>query len=306
MTRRRLIAFICAVLLLAQSLVSPASLAVAQVLPQEKIDPALRHRMQADPTAVLPVIVEMQSPAANAGASNVARANEALDLLRQFAVAVAALSLIDGAAGFANASGIEAISLVPSVAYIHHDATVVPLSDESVASSAAGAEIPPLPTLPPLPTPTPAPSATPNATPTPEPTATPTATAAPEPTATPTATATPEPTATPSPPETPAATPPPAAPQSKTSAVYPTVVRADQVQQQGTTGRGVTVGSGVGVAVGAGVGVAVAVAVGAGVGVAVAVGVGVGRGDKVGSGGISARVTDDGTDASESGTTVAS
>jgi serine protease AprX len=249
MTGRRLIAVICAVLVLAQSLVSPASQAAAEALPQEKIDPALRYRMQADPMAVLPVIVEMQSPVPNTGASNVARANEALDLLRQFAVPVAALSLIDGAAGFADASGIEALSLVPTVAYIHHDATVVPLFDAPAAPSVTRAEIPPLPTLPPPPIPTPTPASTPAPTPTPAPSATPTVTPTPEPTVTPT----PEPTVTPTPEPTATSTPGPApsqtvegqsqsaAPHSQGSAVYRSVVMADQVQQQGTTGRGVTV-----------------------------------------------------------------
>src|SRR5437899_10308377 len=60
------------------------------------------------------------------GAPNVGRALEALDLLRFNGVPVAALSLIDAAAGFANAAGIDALSLVPTVAFIHHDATVGP------------------------------------------------------------------------------------------------------------------------------------------------------------------------------------
>jgi serine protease AprX len=248
MTGRRLVAVICAVLVLAQTVVSPGSLAVAEILPQDKIDPVLRNRMQADPVALLPIIVEMQSPAANTGASNVVRAVEAMDLLRQLAVPVAPLSLIDGAAGFADASGIEALSLVPAVAYIHHDATVVPLSDPSVLPSSARAEIPPLPTLPPIiPTPTPAPTLTPTpvptppATPSPTPTATPTGTPTSAPTATPSATPSPETTASPTPSETPSPTPSPAAPQSQSFAVYPTVVGADEAQRQGASGRGVTV-----------------------------------------------------------------
>src|SRR5205807_1376885 len=92
-----------------------------------KIDPALLDLMQANPLALLPVIVEMEHPLPPfVGAPNVGRAMEALGLLRAFGVPVAELSLIDGAAGFANAAGIDAISLTPSVAFIHHDATVVP------------------------------------------------------------------------------------------------------------------------------------------------------------------------------------
>src|SRR3989475_405983 len=83
--------------------------------------------MQANPQALLPVIVEMQHPTAPfVSAPNVDRALAALDLLRQYGIPVAALSLIDGAAGFANAAGINAMSLVPTVARIHHDATVGP------------------------------------------------------------------------------------------------------------------------------------------------------------------------------------
>src|SRR5437879_1199713 len=101
--------------------------APAQLAAEEKIDPALRDLMQANPQALLPVIVEMQHPTAPfVSAPNVDRALGALDLLRQYGIPVAALSLSDAAAGFANAAGINAISLVPTVARIHHDATVGP------------------------------------------------------------------------------------------------------------------------------------------------------------------------------------
>jgi serine protease AprX len=106
----------------------PAALpTVAQSLIADKIDPALRALMAADPLKILPVIVEMQQPLPPfIGAPNVNRALEALDLLRLNGIPVAALSLIDAAAGFANAAGIGALSLVPTVAFIHHDATVGP------------------------------------------------------------------------------------------------------------------------------------------------------------------------------------
>src|SRR5437667_245316 len=93
----------------------------------EKIDPALLALMAADPQKLLPVIVEMQHPLPPfLGQANVSRALEALDLLRLYGIPVAELSLIDGAAGFANAAGISALSLAPTVAFIHHDATVGP------------------------------------------------------------------------------------------------------------------------------------------------------------------------------------
>src|SRR6266446_7692901 len=100
---------------------------VAVTVNPDKVDPALRALMQADPLALLPVIVEMQQPLPPfVGAPNVDRALEALDLLRLYGIPVAALSLIDAAAGFANAAGISAVSLVATVAFIHHDATVGP------------------------------------------------------------------------------------------------------------------------------------------------------------------------------------
>ena len=131
MNRRRLLGIGCALVALALAPAAPP--ARAQLLPpppagiEDKIDPALLALMQADPLALLPVIVEMQPPLPPfLGAPNVNRALEALDLLRLYGVPVAALSLIDGAAGFANAAGINAVSLVPTVALIHHDRTVGP------------------------------------------------------------------------------------------------------------------------------------------------------------------------------------
>ena len=140
---------------------------------------------------------EMHHPAAPfAPAPNLDRANEALGLLRQYGIPVGALSLLGSAAGFANASGISALSLLPTVAYIHHDATVGPLSGAAEAPPAVRAEIPPPPTLPPSPPiPTVVPTASPA--PTPVPTADPTPTPITAPTPEPTATPTPEPTAAP-------------------------------------------------------------------------------------------------------------
>jgi len=198
MSRRRLLGISCALVVLALAPVPAAPPAHAQslVLPPppvivpppppvivpppppvivpplpvadvNKIDPALLDLMQANPLALLPVIVEMEHPLPPfVGAPNVGRAMEALGLLRAFGVPVAELSLIDGAAGFANAAGIDAISLTPSVAFIHHDATVGPRQS---------------------------------------------------------------------------AAPPAAAPPDQVSAVYPSVVNADQVRQQGIDGSGVTV-----------------------------------------------------------------
>jgi len=237
-----------------------------------KIDPALRALMQARPLSLLPVIVEMQPPAPPfSAAANVDRANEALDLLRLNGTAVAGLSLIDAAAGFASSTGINAISLMPTVAYIYYDATVAPASE--VANTARTVTLDPLPTpspLPTLPLPTPTPLPTPLLTPTPTPTVAPTPTPTPVPTVAPTPTPlptpTPTPVSTPTPAPTPAPTAAPTAPAptpsptvdpsatppvtqtattspdpSPAAAVYPREVKADQAWSQGRTGRGVTV-----------------------------------------------------------------
>jgi len=145
MRRRRLLGIACALAALvlapaasplrAQLLVPPPPPAPVLTPPpapvpsiiEDKVDPALRALMAADPQRLLPVIVEMQQPLPPfIGAPNVDLALQALDLLRFNGVAVAPLSLIDSAAGFANAAGIAALSLAPTVAFIHHDATVGP------------------------------------------------------------------------------------------------------------------------------------------------------------------------------------
>ncbi len=277
MRGRRLIGIGCvlATVLLAVTPMVPTARAETV---QNKIDPALRERMQAHPLSLLPIIVEMEpATAPTAGAANVDRANEAMDLLRLYGTPVAGLALIDSAAGFANAPGIEAISLSPTVAYVHLDATVAP---------ALGLEplpTPPPPTLPPLPLPTAPPTPAPTAPPTPVPTAAPTSVPTPTPTPVPTPAATPVPTPTLAPTPTPTPDPTPTPPESPTpvpttsptaeptttptpaptqavnesastetptptptasaqgSAVYSQAVNADKVRSQGTTGRGVTV-----------------------------------------------------------------
>jgi serine protease AprX len=120
MNVQRLLVVACALMALG------VATARAQVLVGSKIDPALREMMQADPQALLPVIVEMQQPLPPFVDANVGRALGALQLLRLHAISVAALPLIDAAAGFSDALGISALSLVPAVAFIHHDRTIGP------------------------------------------------------------------------------------------------------------------------------------------------------------------------------------
>ena len=138
MKRRLLIALafivlpaISAAQLLPPPVILPPPPPPAPTLIEAKIDPDLRALMQANPLAPLPVIVEMQAPVAPFGCPaslnpNVCRALEALGLLTLNGTPVAALSLINSAAGFANAAGIGALSLVPTVAFVHHDRTVGP------------------------------------------------------------------------------------------------------------------------------------------------------------------------------------
>src|SRR5437867_2140479 len=273
MRRRRVIGIGCVLVTLALVLLPTAPPARAESAAPDKIDPALSALMQAHPLSLLPVIDEMQQPAVPfVGVTNVNRANEALDLLRLYGTPVAGLALIDSAAGFANAPGIEAISLVPTVAYIHLDATVAPtVLDPLPTPSPLPALSPaPTPTATPVPTPTPAATATPDPTPaptpaptpiptpdpTPAPTPTPTPIPTPDPTPAPTPTPTPVPTDTPTPTpvrtDTPTPSPTPPVTQATSnetptptpttqtlgSAVYPHVVNADQLWSQGTTGSG--------------------------------------------------------------------
>src|SRR5438477_63105 len=159
--RMRLIGFSCALALIALALVPMLPPSRALTNAPEKIDPALQTMMTARPLALLPVIVEMQPPTASVG--NVDRANQALDLLRLNGAAAVGLPLLGSAAGFANAAGIDALSLVPTDAYIHYDATVVPDVVVPDAASNRTLDPPPAPTpsISPLPTPTPTPTASP-------------------------------------------------------------------------------------------------------------------------------------------------
>ena len=92
----------------------------------DKVAPALRALSLTDSLALLPVIVEMQPAVPPVAGGNVVLANQALDLLRLYGVAAAALPLINSAAGFANAAAIDTISALPGVAFVHSDLTVGP------------------------------------------------------------------------------------------------------------------------------------------------------------------------------------
>jgi serine protease AprX len=100
---------------------------VAASSSQQKIEPQLLTDMTANPLEMIPVIVEMRSatPPFTPG-SNETLANQAVSLLNANGHAFGALSIIQGAAGIADAAEITALSALPQVATIEEDAVVRP------------------------------------------------------------------------------------------------------------------------------------------------------------------------------------
>jgi serine protease AprX len=104
-----------------------ASLGVAQAADRPKIAPVVLAQMQAQPLQRLPVIVEMKPPKMQlADGSNFDLAQQALGILQSHGQAFGSLPIIGGAAGYANAAEIQAISLLPQVDSVEADATVGP------------------------------------------------------------------------------------------------------------------------------------------------------------------------------------
>jgi len=92
-----------------------------------KISPALLAQMTAHPSQRVPVIVEMNAASLPFSSPvNTALAQQAVSILQMNGQAVGGLPIIQGAAGYANASGITAMSLLPGVASIEQDAVVRP------------------------------------------------------------------------------------------------------------------------------------------------------------------------------------
>jgi serine protease AprX len=93
--------------------------------PTQKISAALLAQITANPLQRVPIILEM-SPASMPFASpaNVALAQQAVAILQANGQAVGGLPIIDAAAGYANAAGIQAMSQLPQVATIQQDAVV--------------------------------------------------------------------------------------------------------------------------------------------------------------------------------------
>src|SRR6266571_1823853 len=104
---------------------SGPSVAAALSSPDQKIDPALQVQLAAHPAALLPVIIEMTPTSAPFGSlPNQQLAQQAVTILQANGQAIGGLSLVNGAAGYANAAGITAMSLLPQVAAIDQDAAV--------------------------------------------------------------------------------------------------------------------------------------------------------------------------------------
>jgi serine protease AprX len=111
----------------------------AQATSQQKISAPLLAQMAANPLQRLPVIVEM-NPATlpfSSGA-NAALAQQAVTILQANGQAVGGLPIIEGAAGYATAAGIQAISLLPQVAAIEQDAVVRPRRPANAGATPPG------------------------------------------------------------------------------------------------------------------------------------------------------------------------
>jgi serine protease AprX len=92
-----------------------------------KIAPTLLSRITTDPLTLQPVIVEMSHAGLPFGSQpNLGLAQQALSLLSAAGVPVRALPIVDSAAGWLSGAGIQALALLPNVAYIHDDTTVSP------------------------------------------------------------------------------------------------------------------------------------------------------------------------------------
>jgi serine protease AprX len=104
----------------------------AQTSTQDKIASSLQAQMAANPAALLPVIIEMaEASVPFANSPNQQLAQQAVTILQTNGQAVGALPIISGAAGYANAAGILAISLLPQVATIDQDSVVQPVRQSS-------------------------------------------------------------------------------------------------------------------------------------------------------------------------------
>src|SRR5206468_12578363 len=120
----RLLVIVCTALAPLALPISPRPVS-AQTSATPKIATALQALMTANPTQLQPIILQMtESSAPFTSSSNLTLAQQAVSILRANGQVVGALPILDGAAGYANAAGIVAMSLLPQVATIDQDAVV--------------------------------------------------------------------------------------------------------------------------------------------------------------------------------------
>jgi len=101
-----------------------------------KVAPALLTLMTANPSQMLPVIVEVnEATAPFTTGVNVTLAQQALTTLQAYGQPVGPLPIVDGAAGWANAAGINAMSALSQVSEIDLDATVQPQKPSTIEST---------------------------------------------------------------------------------------------------------------------------------------------------------------------------
>src|SRR5229473_2553935 len=86
---------------------------------------ALQALMTANPLQMQPIILQMtEASTPFSTGSNLTLAQQAVSILQANGQVVGALPILDGAAGYANAAGILAMSLLAQVATIDQDAVV--------------------------------------------------------------------------------------------------------------------------------------------------------------------------------------
>jgi serine protease AprX len=114
----------------------------AEANSQLKISAPLLAQMAANPLQRVPVIVEMNPPTVRlSSGNNTALAQLAMVVLQANGQAVGGLPLIGGAAGYANAAGIQAMSLLPQVAAIEQDAVVRPRHPASPSGTMSASQL---------------------------------------------------------------------------------------------------------------------------------------------------------------------
>jgi serine protease AprX len=117
-------------------LVLPLAPTSVQAQATGKIASALLTQMLASPSQMLPVIVQVNAATAPFAAGvNVTLAQQAVMILQANGQVVGALPIIDAAAGWADATGITAMSLLPQVAEIDQDAPLQPRRPTAAGTS---------------------------------------------------------------------------------------------------------------------------------------------------------------------------